>query len=488
MIELRQSTAGQEIPLGYFLDSTDGNAEETGLTIANTNIKLWKWGATTLANKNSGGGTHISNGIYYATLDDTDSNTLGALIIFVHVAGALAVKVECAVITQNAWDSKYSTDKLQVHADEITNGLITAAAIATDAIGASELAEDAINEIRDAILSDSTPFDGANIDASISSRLAPAGTLATVTAVTNDVGITQAGADKVWSTAARTLTSFGTLVADIWGAGTRTLTGFSTALALSVWDVLEAAITTASSIGLKLKTNLDAAITSRQPSGNVDLNADQSGITIGTCNTNTDMVGTANAALASVCTEARLSELAAANIPADVDTLLTRVTASVALASVCTEARLAELAVANLPADIDGIKGKTVNLPADPASETNVDANEAKIDSLQTDVTTIKAKTDNQPAGIPKNVALNKFPFLMIDSTDHITPKTGLTVTAQTNKDGAGFAGSTNSPVEVANGWYEIDWIQAEMNFGIAAWKFTAPGADQRDITVKTST
>lgn len=40
----------------------------------------------------------------------------------------------------------------------------------------------------------------------------------TATAVTNDVGITQGGADKVWLSAARTLSSFGTLVADIWAA------------------------------------------------------------------------------------------------------------------------------------------------------------------------------------------------------------------------------------------------------------------------------
>ncbi|HUS97348.1 MAG TPA: hypothetical protein VMX97_11455, partial [Hyphomicrobiaceae bacterium] len=66
-----------------------------------------------------------------------------------------------------------------------------------------------------------------------------------VGSVAADVGITQAGADKVW------------------GSATRTLSAFSTALALSVWDVLETAIATASSIGLKLKTNLDAAITSR---------------------------------------------------------------------------------------------------------------------------------------------------------------------------------------------------------------------------------
>ena len=39
----------------------------------------------------------------------------------------------------------------------------------------------------------------------------------------------------------------------------------------------------------------------------------------------------------------------------DVDTLLGRITGSVALASVCTEERLAELDAANLPADVDTI-------------------------------------------------------------------------------------------------------------------------------------
>lgn len=104
-IRLKQSTASQEIPLGYFVDSTDGNTEETALTIANTDIKLWKAGATTLANKNSGGATHISNGIYYAVLDATDTNTLGPLVIFVHVAGALPVRVECEVLEANVYES-----------------------------------------------------------------------------------------------------------------------------------------------------------------------------------------------------------------------------------------------------------------------------------------------------------------------------------------------------------------------------------------------
>ncbi|HLB80616.1 MAG TPA: hypothetical protein VJJ77_08930, partial [Dongiaceae bacterium] len=49
----------------------------------------------------------------------------------------------------------------------------------------------------------------------------------------------------------------------VWASTTRTLTAFSTALAVSVWDVLESAIATASSIGLKVKTNLDATVSSR---------------------------------------------------------------------------------------------------------------------------------------------------------------------------------------------------------------------------------
>jgi hypothetical protein len=104
-IRLKQSTASQEIPLGVFVDDVDGKTAETGLTIANTDIKLWKAGATTLANKNSGGATHISNGIYYAVLDATDTNTLGSLVIFVHVSGALPIRVECEVLTANVYES-----------------------------------------------------------------------------------------------------------------------------------------------------------------------------------------------------------------------------------------------------------------------------------------------------------------------------------------------------------------------------------------------
>ena len=103
-IYLKQSTASQEVPLGPFVSSTDGFTN-TGPTIANTDIKIWKYGATALVNKNSGGATGMSNGMYYAVLDATDTNTLGSLVIVVQVSGSLPVRVECVVLAANVYES-----------------------------------------------------------------------------------------------------------------------------------------------------------------------------------------------------------------------------------------------------------------------------------------------------------------------------------------------------------------------------------------------
>lgn len=49
----------------------------------------------------------------------------------------------------------------------------------------------------------------------------------------------------------------------VWNSATRTLTAFSTALGVSVWDVLETAVLVASSMGLKVKNNLDVVLSTR---------------------------------------------------------------------------------------------------------------------------------------------------------------------------------------------------------------------------------
>jgi len=102
-------------------------------------------------------------------------------------------------------------------------------------------------------------------------------------------------------------------------------------------------------------------------------------------------------------------------------------------------------------------------------------------------IAAIKAKTDVLPSGIPKNVALSNFAFLMILKSDHVTPATGKTITAEISKDGGAFASCDQSVAEVGNGVYKIDLIQAEMNADVIALKFTETDCDQRTVTILTS-
>jgi hypothetical protein len=99
----------------------------------------------------------------------------------------------------------------------------------------------------------------------------------------------------------------------------------------------------------------------------------------------------------------------------------------------------------------------------------------------------IKAKTDDLPSGLPKNVALANFEFLMVLSSDHITPATGKTLTEQISKDGGAFAACTNNSAEVSSGVYKLNLTQAEMNADVIVLKFTETNCDQRTITILTS-
>ena len=89
--------------------------------------------------------------------------------------------------------------------------------------------------------------------------------------------------------------------------------------------------------------------------------------------------------------------------------------------------------------------------------------------------------------GIMKNASLNNFQFVMILSSDHVTPAESKTITATISKDGGAFASCTNSASHVGNGVYKINLTQSEMNADIITLKFAATGCDTRFITLKTS-
>lgn len=166
---LKQSTASQARLIGPFLDSTDFVTAETGLTIANTDVKL-RANGTTLANKNSGGGTHEVNGMYSLTWDATDTANVGELAFSVVVAGALPVFGTYVVLEEAVYDQLFAASATgavpvasggittasfaagAIDAAAIGTGAIDADAIAADAIGESELATDAITELADAVV------------------------------------------------------------------------------------------------------------------------------------------------------------------------------------------------------------------------------------------------------------------------------------------------------------------------------------------------
>lgn len=125
----------------------------------------------------------------------------------------------------------------------------------------------------------------------------------------------------------------------------------------------------------------------------------------------------------------------------------------------------------------------TYVLFASPVSDPNLAAILAAVD---TEVNAIKLKTDNLPEGIQKATALNNFEFEMVDSTDHVTEKTGLTVTATRSIDGGAFAACANAVTEVGNGTYKINLATTDLDGDFITLRFTATGADATKIGIKT--
>ena len=133
---LKQSTASQEVVIGPFLDEDDGKTAETGLTISNTDIRLSKAGANIVA-KNSGGGTHDEIGFYQITLDATDTNTVGELLIAVHESGALPAFKYCYVLEEAIYDALFAASASAFDSNARVDVVSIEGSDATDQINAA---------------------------------------------------------------------------------------------------------------------------------------------------------------------------------------------------------------------------------------------------------------------------------------------------------------------------------------------------------------
>jgi hypothetical protein len=132
---------------------------------------------------------------------------------------------------------------------------------------------------------------------------------------------------------------------------------------------------------------------------------------------------------------------------------------------------------------LTALKAETVSILAD-TNELQADwTNTGRLDTI---LDAIKAKTDNLPSSVPKGVALPDFAFVMYSSIDHVTPSTGLTVTGYVSKDGGAFAALAGAVTAISSGVYKVDLSAGDMTADVVVLRFTATGADDVVVVVKT--
>lgn len=108
-------------------------------------------------------------------------------------------------------------------------------------------------------------------------------------------------------------------------------------------------------------------------------------------------------------------------------------------------------------------------------------------EDIDASVSTRLTKLDSVALGFTKNAITNNIPFPMVLAADHVTPATGLTVAGERSIDGASFGAVTGSISETGDGMYQLDASAADMNGDIIVFKFDEATADDVKVTIKTS-
>jgi len=136
---IKQSTA-TAILLGPFVDSTDGNTAETGLTVADIDVDAYKFSDTHPLTKvditPAGSGSthdmaHVANGYYSLELTTTDTNTCGELKVTADISGALPVWNCFQVVEESIYASLFAASAAgfnssgQVAVNSLTSAAIT---------------------------------------------------------------------------------------------------------------------------------------------------------------------------------------------------------------------------------------------------------------------------------------------------------------------------------------------------------------------------
>lgn len=195
--------ANNEVFFAFFVDADDGTTELTGLSIANTDVRLRKYGASTFVNKNSGGLTYKSVGTYYGYFDSTDTSVAGPMDAMVWKTSALPVKMQFNVLTKSAWDAKYGTAGTQVIYSKLlsvqlaVDSMYASLAIMSNP-GASEVWSYATRALTDSVARTSQI---TSVQIVVDSTYQAAGSILASLGALNDIT-----AESVWAVGTRALT------------------------------------------------------------------------------------------------------------------------------------------------------------------------------------------------------------------------------------------------------------------------------------------
>lgn len=232
MAHLLKQSIAYTFRLGPFVSSTDGVTQQNSLTIAYTSVLLSKAGGALTAKAETTNLTGTgADGHYTCLLGTGDTATLGTLRVFCQVSTALPVWQDFMVLPANVYDALVAdTGVIRADARQILGTAVATPATAgvldvnikniadavvntaTAQIGANVVTQANIDfgALQKTSLNAATPASVqniaangsgftalgdtriANLDTTVSSRLAPAGTLAVCTLVTTATNLTNA--------------------------------------------------------------------------------------------------------------------------------------------------------------------------------------------------------------------------------------------------------------------------------------------------------
>lgn len=445
---LKQSTSAV-VSFGPALDKTDGVTLKTGLVSAldhaTTGIKLSKnGGALTIRHATVTATTYDGYGNYLVTLDTTDTNTLGQTRMqYVDAATCLPIWDDFEILPADVWDFWFSTGQIKrsmlatdTGLQPIRSNTAQAGASATITLDSGASATDNFYQYLLVYIVSGTGVGQVRVIGSY------VGSTKVATVASN------------WTTNPDATSVFALLPSSVLAASTPPS---AADIADEVYDELRADHTVVGSFGEGFKIAASGIPVGAFVAGSITKSAFAADTGLVPIRTGTAQTGTASTmtldAGASAAIEAYQYQLI----------LITGGTGVGQGARMVTTYN-------------SGTKVATIS----PNWATTPDAS-TTFAILPSGVLAAV------PEGIQRNTAFPNFEFVMYDSSDHITGKAGLTVTAQRSIDKGAFAPCANGVSEIGSGVYGIDFAAGDLDGSVITFRFTALGADPTNVTVTTA-